>query len=239
MRVLIIIPAFNEQQSIANVVRELREVCPQYDYIVMNDCSSDDTLKVLEENNIEFIDLPVNLGIGGNVQTGYKYALASGYDIAVQFDGDGQHDPNCLADIIAPIERGEADMCIGSRFIKKEGFQTSAMRRFGIKFLGALLRLTCGSRVSDVTSGFRACSREMFELFAKNYAQDYPEPEAIMAATVSGFRVCEVPVVMRERTAGKSSISPLKSFYFMFKVSLAIVIGRFSYKGRRRNGHKS
>lgn len=232
-RVLIIIPAYNEEACIRDVVLELRRVCPQYDYVVINDASTDGTLAVLRDNGFNYINLPSNLGIGGNVQTGYLYAIERGYDVAVQMDGDGQHLPECLPAIVEPVLRGECDMCVGSRFIEKQGFQTSAMRRFGILFLRTVLRLTCGVRVTDVTSGFRACSRRLTAIYAQNYAQDYPEPEAIMIAVMSGCTVREAPVRMRERQGGTSSISPFKSVYYMIKVTLAILLARFTTKRQR------
>ncbi|MEG2083272.1 MAG: glycosyltransferase family 2 protein [Oscillospiraceae bacterium] len=232
-RVLVIIPAYNESECICGVVESLRECCPEYDLVVINDCSTDDTRKVLDNCGARRVDLPSNLGIGGAVQTGYRYALECGYDISVQFDGDGQHMAEFLPAIVDPVARGECDMCVGSRFLEKKGFQTSGLRRFGINFLRVLLRVVCGVKVTDVTSGFRACSRELTEFFSLNYAQDYPEPEAIMEEVTAGFTVQEAPVEMRERTTGKSSISPLKSVYFMIKVSIAIVIGRFTLGGKR------
>lgn len=227
MRVVIIIPAYNEEDSILKVIEELQRNYPDYSYVVINDCSTDSTLDLLEANNINRISLPCNLGIGGAVQTGYRYALANDFDIAVQLDGDGQHDPKYLSSIIDPIASGEADVCIGSRFIEKEGFQTSFMRRIGIKFLSFIIRLVGKVKVTDATSGFRACNKDMILHYTKHYAQDYPEPEAIVSAALYGFRVKEVPVVMRERLAGVSSIGSLKSIYFMTKVSLAILIYRF------------
>jgi glycosyltransferase involved in cell wall biosynthesis len=226
MRVLVIIPAYNEQETIRDVIEELKSIQPDYDYVVVNDCSTDRTQQVLRENGYNFVSLPVNLGIGGGVQTGYRYADERGYDVAVQLDGDGQHDPNFLADIVAPVASGRADMCIGSRFLEKEGFQTSFMRRLGISCLSGLIRACCGVKVQDTTSGFRACSKEMTHFFAQQYAQDYPEPEAIVSAVMAGFRLHEVPVHMRERQGGTSSISPLRSIYYMIKVSLAIILGR-------------
>ncbi len=234
MRVLVIIPAYNEQEAIRSVVEELREKAPSYDYVVVNDCSADATERVLRENGYNYINEPVNLGIGGGVQTGYKYAVARGYDVAVQLDGDGQHDPAYLEAVVGPVARGECDMCVGSRFIKKEGFQTSAMRRLGISFLKWLIYINCGVRVSDTTSGFRASSAALTEYFSQNYAQDYPEPEAILSAVRAGFTVREAPVVMRERAGGNSSIRPWHSAYYMVKVSLAIIIGRFKTKAKKR-----
>ena len=227
MKTLVIIPAYNEERSIAAVVAELAEVRPDCDYVVVNDCSTDSTLNVLEENGLNRLNLVCNLGIGGGVQTGYRYALQRGYDIAVQLDGDGQHDPRYLDAVIGPVERGEADVCIGSRFIDKTGFQTSFMRRVGIRFLSLIIRLSCGVRVTDATSGFRACNRALIAHYADHYAQDYPEPEAIVSAALYGFTVADVPVAMRQRSAGVSSISPMKSVYFMLKVSVAILLYRF------------
>ena len=224
MKVLVIIPAYNEEENIVRFVNELTDACPEVDYVIINDCSKDRTLQILQENGFNYIDLPVNLGIGGGVQTGYKYAVEKDYDIAVQMDGDGQHDPKYLMSLVEAVEKGEADMCIGSRFIENEGFQTSAMRRFGIRFLKNLIKFCCGVTVNDNTSGFRATNKELTRYYSQNYAQDYPEPEAIIAAVNRGYRVKEVPVVMRERTGGVSSINPLKSVYYMIKVSLAILL---------------
>ena len=204
------------------------EACPDVDYLVVNDCSTDDSARILRENGYNYLDLPLNLGIGGGVQSGYLYATANDYDITVQMDGDGQHDPKYLYDVIRPVAEGKLDMCIGSRFIKKEGFQTSFMRRVGIRFLSFMIRLLTGQRVLDVTSGYRACGKQMTALFAKHYAQDYPEPEAIVTAICNGYKVGEVPVVMEERQGGVSSIRAFKSVYYMIKVSLALIIHRLS-----------
>ena len=234
MRVLVVIPAYNEEESIERVVGELRSTAPECDYIIVNDCSSDGTAAIIEKNGFNRLNVPVNLGIGGGVQTGYKYAVQEGYDIVVQMDGDGQHDARFLRSIIAPVENGEADLCIGSRFIDKIGFQTSSMRRFGIAILRNLIKFCCGVRVTDATSGFRACTIALAKHYTTHYAQDYPEPEAIVSAAKSGFRVKEVPVEMRERLGGKSSINGFRSAYFMMKVSLAILIYRLtpSKKGK-------
>lgn len=228
MKVLIIIPAYNERDNILRVIRALEETKLPYDYLVINDCSRDDTLEILKKAGANYLSNPINLGIGGTVQTGYCYARDHGYDIAVQMDGDGQHNPAYLKDLVTPIERGEADVVIGSRFIKKEGFQSSPLRRVGITWLSFLIRLTTGQSVADVTSGFRAVGRKYIELFAQDYAQDYPEPEAIVTGACHGARTLEVPVIMNERTGGKSSIWGLKSLYYMVKVSTAIVVAGLS-----------
>lgn len=230
MKPLIIIPAYNEAENIEATIKDLRIHCPGADYLVINDCSTDNTKEILTRMGASFVDLPVNLGIGGGVQTGYRYASEHDYDIAIQFDGDGQHMAKYIKDLVAPIESGQANVVIGSRFIAKEGFQSSAMRRFGIGFLSTLIHVLCGVRVKDVTSGFRAVDKRMIKLFADNYAQDYPEPEAILSSGLQGARIVEMPVEMRARQGGVSSISPAKSVYYMVKVSLALFLSRISYQ---------
>lgn len=226
MKILVIIPAYNEQESILEVVNKLKSTQSEVDYIIINDCSTDDTIKICKKNAFNYIGLPVNLGIGGGVQTGYQYAVENDYDIAIQMDGDGQHDPESISDLIKPIIENDFDLVIGSRFITNDGFQSSKIRRTGIKFLKWLIKICCGVKINDTTSGFRATSKRLTEHFAIEYAQDYPEPEAIIAAVLNGYRVCEVPVTMHERQGGESSINALKSVYYMAKVSLAIVIYR-------------
>ncbi len=238
MKVLVIIPAYNESENIEKVVDDLIENYPQYDYVVINDCSTDNTEEILVKRGYNYISLPANLGIGGAVQSGYIYAWENGYDVAVQTDGDGQHDPAYIKDLIAPIEAGEADMTIGSRFIEKKGFQTSFMRRLGIGFIRVVIRLTCGTRATDTTSGFRATNKELTAYFAKEYAQDYPEPEAIVAASLNGFRVRDVAVRMREREGGVSSINALRSVYYMIKVSLALLILRLGTRKKKKKKTK-
>lgn len=228
MKLLVIIPAYNEQESLENVIILLKQAIPQADYVIVNDCSTDNTEKVCKENNYNYISLPVNLGIGGGVQTGYKYAQMHDYDIAIQMDGDGQHDPKYIEALIAPIEAENADMVIGSRFIEKTGFQSSYSRRLGINFLKWLIYFCCGTKINDTTSGFRACGKNLIAFFANYYAQDYPEPEAIIAAVINGFKVTEEAVEMHERQGGKSSINAFKSMYYMIKVSLAILVYRVS-----------
>lgn len=226
MKTIVIIPAYNESENIVNTVTALTTTCPEVDYVIINDCSTDNTAAICEEYGFNYINLPINLGIGGGMQTGYRYAHDNGYDVAIQFDGDGQHNAEYIKDLIAPIEAGEAELVIGSRFIDKKGFQTSFMRRVGINLLGATLKLCGRVKITDATSGFRAANRDVIAFFSKHYAQDYPEPESIIAVRVSGLRVKEVPVVMNERTAGVSSISTWKSVYYMIKVNLAILMYR-------------
>lgn len=231
MKILVIIPAYNEEDSILKVVEQLGKDYPQADYVVINDCSKDNTLKVLQNNDLNYVNLPMNLGIGGGVQTGYKYALAYDYDIAIQIDGDGQHDTTYLKDVLTPLLKGEADIVIGSRFIDKEGFQSSRLRRMGIHFLSNLIYICCGTKVHDVTSGFRAVNKTYIQSYAAHYPQDYPEPEAIVESALQGARIKEVPVIMKERKSGTSSIHAWRSLYYMIKVSIAIIICRLS--GRR------
>lgn len=215
MKILVIIPAYNEEESILTTVQALNSVHPEVDAVVVNDASKDNTKNILSENHIHYLDLPVNLGIGGGVQAGYMYAYRNGYDIAIQMDGDGQHPASELDKIIAPIKAEKADIVVGSRFVNKEGFQSSAIRRFGIKFLSSLIYLCTGKHILDVTSGYRAVNRKFIKIFSEEYAQDYPEPEALVTAAKKGAEIIEVPVMMKERQGGMSSISPIKSIYYM------------------------
>lgn len=232
-KILLIIPAYNEAENIEHVVENLIQNFPQYDYVVVNDGSADGTGKLCMEKEYQVLNLPINLGIGGAVQTGYLYALKCGYDIAVQLDGDGQHDPAYVRNVIEPLLNDEADVVIGSRFLKKEGFQSSRSRRAGINILSNLIWLCTGERVRDVTSGFRAVNQRFISIYAEDYPSDYPEPEAIITAVMHRGRVTEVPVVMKEREGGTSSINFRKSAYYMVKVTLAILVKRISYGIRR------
>ena len=235
MKTLVIIPCYNEEENLERVITRLHTFAPEVDYLIVNDCSTDGSAALCQQNGYNYINLPVNLGIGGGVQSGYLYAKANGYDITVQMDGDGQHSPEYLAAVIAPVAEGTLDMCIGSRFITKEGFQTSFMRRLGINIISVLIWALCGKRVRDTTSGFRACNKQLTHYFADNYAQDYPEPEAIISAVQHGYRVGERPVIMEERLAGASSITTFKSAYYMIKVCVGLVVFRIT-EGRKKGG---
>lgn len=226
MKKLVIIPAYNEQESILETIRDIQEHAPEFDYVVINDCSQDHTLELCLQNGICVLDLPVNLGIGGAVQTGYLYALKHGYDIAAQFDGDGQHDARFLDTMVKRMAEEQADMVIGSRFIDNQGFQSSGVRRLGIKFFATLTRALFGKTITDATSGMRMCNRKVLEMFAKDYPRDYPEPETVCRLLREGYKVMEIPVVMRERKGGVSSISWGRSVYYMIKVTMAILIER-------------
>ena len=241
MKLLVVIPAYNEQGNILHTLRDLEENCPEADVIVVNDCSKDDTPAILREADVPHLNLPVNLGIGGAVQSGYLYGMQHGYDIAVQFDGDGQHRADCIRDLIQPLLDGEADMTVGSRFAEgsdKDGFKSSAVRRVGIRVLSFLIKAVTGQRIRDATSGFRAVNRRLMAYYAENYAQDFPEPEAIVLAINNGFRVKEVPARMNERGSGESSIAKLMTVYYMIKVSLAILVaGVHTPKGNRKKAN--
>ena len=219
MKSIVIIPAYNEEKSIEKTVEDIRENAPEFDYVIVNDCSRDNTLKVCTEKGMHVLNLPINLGIGGAVQTGYLYAYKNGYDFAVQFDGDGQHDAKFLHEMRDYMVEHKLNMLIGSRFIEKEGFQSS-----GIRYFSALIKFLTKVKITDPTSGMRMVNREIIGIYADSYPKDYPEPESVVAILNMGKTVGEYPVVMRERTEGVSSISPLRSVYYMVKVTLAILV---------------
>jgi len=224
MKKIVIIPAYNEEGNIKNTVEGIRKSAPDFDYIIIDDCSTDMTKKICEENHYNLISLPINLGIGGAVQTGYKYAAQYDYDIAVQVDGDGQHDPSFLNIMEKVFEEENLDMVIGSRFIEKQGFQSSNMRRIGIVYFSCLIKLLTGYKITDPTSGLRLSGKKVLQQFADEYPKDYPEPESVVAILKKNKKVKEIPVIMQERQSGISSISILKSFYYMIKVTLAILV---------------
>lgn len=224
MKKLIIIPAYNESESIEKTIRSIKSNAPGFDYVVINDCSSDNTREILEKNNFNYVNLSVNLGIGGAVQTGYRYAAKYGYDLAVQVDGDGQHDPVFLNMMAEYMEKNEVDMVIGSRFIEKEGFQSTITRRIGILYFTGLIRLCTGKKVTDPTSGLRMVGKNIIKLFADSYPKDYPEPETAVTVLRKGYTIKEIPVIMKERQGGVSSINLKKSVYYMIKVTLAILM---------------
>ena len=233
MKKIVIIPAYNEISNIEFTVNDILTNAPGFDYVIINDCSQDGTMRYCAERGMNIINLPVNLGIGGAVQTGYLYAWRNGYDVAVQFDGDGQHDASYLNGMADYLEEYKADMVIGSRFIKKEGFQSTGLRRFGIKYFSIMIRLLTGKTVLDVTSGMRMVNRDVMKIYSEDYPVDYPEPESVVTILNMGKKVCEVPVVMRERQGGVSSISPRKSVYYMVKVTLAILMERLRKRRAR------
>jgi glycosyltransferase involved in cell wall biosynthesis len=227
-RLCVIVPAYNEEANIEGVITSLKQVNPAWKVVVVNDGSSDKTAEVAATTgHAVVLSLPCNLGIGGGVQTGFKYANRNDFDIAIQFDGDGQHIASEIPKLIAPILEGTADVVIGSRFLSKskEGFQSSLARRFGIHLLGAISHCLVHQRITDSTSGFRAYNRRAIALLSQIYPVDYPEPEAIILLGKNGFRMVEIPVVMQERQGGHSSISGFKSCHYMIKVIVAMFIG--------------
>lgn len=226
MKKLIIIPAYNEEANIERTVTAIEQNAKGFDYVIINDCSTDSTRKICEKNGYNIVNLPINLGIGGAVQTGYRYAYENNYDVAVQVDGDGQHDPEFLDKMAEYLMKHQLDMVIGSRFIEKKGFQSSAARRVGIKFFTRLIKRMTGETITDPTSGLRMVGRQAMDLFSKDYPRDYPEPESVVAVLRRNMKVEEIPVVMKERIGGVSSISMKKSIYYMIKVPLAILIER-------------
>lgn len=223
-RVLVILPALNEEGSIARVVRRIQECAPGADVVVINDGSVDETARVATEAGAIVLNMPYNVGIGAAVQTGFKYAARKGYDIVVRNDGDGQHAPEDIRTLIEALDTHKVDVAIGSRFIGGGDYGTSLPRRLGITLIAGLLSAITGQRVTDPTSGFAAFDRRAIRLFARVYPHDYPEPEAIVVLHRSGLRMCEVPVRMLRREAGTSSITTARSIYYMIKVTLAICI---------------
>lgn len=226
MKKLIIIPAYNESANIEKTVEAIKKEASEFDYVIINDCSTDNTREICEKNQYNIVNLPINLGIGGAVQTGYRYGYEEGYDVAVQVDGDGQYDPRFLNEMAEYLESHNLDMVIGSRFINKEGFQSSGARRLGIKYFTVLIYLMTGKKITDPTSGLRMANRDVMKLFAYDYPKDYPEPESVVAILRQKKKVEEIPVIMKAREGGVSSISPKKSVYYMIKVTLAILIER-------------
>ena len=224
-KILLIIPAYNEEDNILKTCNKIKKENKELDFIVINDGSKDNTLKILKENNIPHIDLIHNLGIGGAVQTGYKYALEHNYDIAVQFDGDGQHDVRYVEKLIKPIMDNEADFTIGSRFIEElSTFKSSKARRIGINIISFFIKLFTGKKIYDTTSGFRAVNKDIIKFFAIYYPIEYPEPVSTTELLKQGKRVKEVSVEMNEREGGVSSIRAWKNAYYMFNVILSIII---------------
>ncbi|HRK61587.1 MAG TPA: glycosyltransferase family 2 protein [Candidatus Omnitrophota bacterium] len=231
LKILIIIPAYNEEKSISTLIHEIQTHCSQADILVVNDHSHDQTESSAVAAGAQVVTLPFNLGIGGAVQTGYKIAAELDYDIAVQVDGDGQHDPRFLPQLLAPLIEGKLDFSIGSRFlIQDDSFKSTFLRRVGIRFFCRLLKLMTGLYLTDPTSGFRACGKNLIQQYAQYYPIDFPEPEAIKIARRYGARIGEVAVQMRERQGGQTSIRYLSTLYYMIKVTMAILIDALKQK---------
>lgn len=225
MKILVIIPALNEEKSIGTVIRNVKSSIPEADILVINDGSSDGTSPAASSAGADVVNLPFNLGIGGAMQTGYMLARRLNYDIAIQVDGDGQHNPAYIRSLIAPIEAGTADVVIGSRYIKETAYKSTVLRRAGMIFFSSLVKFLTGRSIKDTTSGFRAVNRKIIHYFADYYPSDYPEVDVLVKLFKLNARVVELPVEMSVRQGGKSSITPLRSIYYMIKVSLSLIIG--------------
>ena len=223
-KILVIIPAYNEEESLARVVAGVRASVPGADIVVINDGSRDRTPLIAERAGATVVSLPYNLGIGAAMQTGFMVALAGDYQVAVQVDGDGQHDPTEIRIMLERLLLGGVDVVVGSRYLENRGYITPWLRLFGIRILARYVSLLAGEHFSDTTSGFRASNRRALELCAQNYPADYPEPESLLAFRKMGLRVTEVAVSMNKRYGGKSSITPFWSAYYMIKVILAVTI---------------
>ena len=226
VKIAVVIPAYNEEESIAAVVASVNRISTDEITVVpvvVNDCSKDSTLKIINGLNCIALNLPINLGIGGAVQTGIKYAFNNGFDYAVQIDGDGQHPTGPIPMLMEELRKNNWDVVIGSRFIKNEGFQSTIMRRSGIKYFQWLLKLITGETVTDPTSGMRLMNRKTMELLYAYYPDEYPEPEALIIYNRNGLKFGEVPVQMVERQGGQSSIQGFGTIYYMFKVTIAII----------------
>ena len=222
-----IVPALNEEETVGRVIDEIRAFDPGFDVVVVDDGSTDRTAGIAADRRAHVVRLPFNLGIGGAVQTGYRFAFEHGYDLAVQIDGDGQHDPTQLPAILEPVLAGEADLCVGSRFTGAGAYRSSFARRIGIHIFARVVSAIVRQKVTDTTSGFRAVNRKGIALFAADYPHDYPEVEATVLLVKHKLRLREVPVAMRERGGGSSSITALRSIYYMAKVLLALFVGLF------------
>lgn len=227
MKTLIIIPAFNEEGTLRDVILNIRAFHAQADILVVNDGSTDETGNIAREEGVLILDHPYNMGIGATVQTGFLYALTNDYEIAVQIDGDGQHPPEFVSSLLEPISGGRSNLVIGSRFLSEGGFKSTFLRKLGINYFVTLIWIFTGRRITDPTSGFRSMDRKGIALFAEDYPSDYPEVEALILAHKRGLLFEEVPVGMGHRQGGVSSIGLLSAIYYMVKVTLSISIGFF------------
>jgi glycosyltransferase involved in cell wall biosynthesis len=222
-----IVPAYNEERNLGRVIDELRALDPGLDVVVVSDGSTDGTVALAVARGAHVVALPYNLGIGGAVQTGFRYAWDEGYALAVRLDGDGQHDPAELRALVAPVVSGEADLAVGSRFVSGGGYRSSAARRVGIRILARVVSWIAHQRLTDTTSGFQAANRRAIGVYAADLPHDYPEVEGIVMAIKHRIRLVEVPVTMREREHGRSSIGALASIYYMVKILLALFVDLF------------
>ena len=222
-RCLVVVPVFNERGSVAKVVRRLRQALPEFDVLIIDDGSTDDTLRQIPAG-VTVVSLPFNLGIGGAMQTGYKYAALHGYDVAVQVDGDGQHRPSEVRRLVECVVNGEADLAVGSRFLEPTRYRQTFVRRVGASMLGLLIKLLTGLTITDCTSGFRAANRRVVRAFAHWYPEDYPEPEVILLLHRAGYSIGEFSVRMRHRRSGQSSIGLLGGLFYVLKVTTCLLL---------------
>ncbi|MDD4870175.1 MAG: glycosyltransferase family 2 protein [Kiritimatiellae bacterium] len=223
---VILIPAFNEEASIASLLNEIHNCVPDTDIVVINDGSADRTAVVAGENGAEVLDLPCNLGVGGAVQVGFRYAYENGYEYAIRCDGDGQHPPSEMKNLVETMKTRKTDLVIGSRFLEEGGYKSTWIRNCGIYGLAAFLSAICRRKVTDPTSGFQMLNRPLLYFFSCVYPMDYPEPEALALMRREGYDFCEVPTTFRERTAGSSTIGRWGTFYYVVKVFLALLVDR-------------
>ena len=222
-RCLVIVPVFNESGSIRKVIQRLRRALPTFDVLVIDDGSTDDTVRQVPAG-VPVVSLPFNLGIGGAMQTGYRYAALHGYEVAVQVDGDGQHRPSEVRRLVERLEEGDSDLVIGSRFLEPTHYKQSFVRRFGSLVLRGIIRALVGVDLTDCTSGFRAANRKVILAFAHWYPEDYPEPEVVLLLRRVGFRIGELGVRMRHRRTGRSSISLLQGVFYVMKVTVCLLL---------------
>jgi len=223
VRPLVIVPVFNEAGSIRKVILRLRRALPEYDVLVVDDGSTDDTVRQVPAG-IPVVSLPFNLGIGGAMQTGYRYAALHGYDIAIQVDGDGQHRPSEVRRLVENLLEDKVDLVIGSRFLVETRYKQSLIRKFGSLVLRAIIRVLVGMDLTDCTSGFRAANRKVILAFAHWYPEDYPEPEVVLLLRRAGFRIGELGVKMRHRRTGRSSISIWSGLFYVLKVTVCLLL---------------
>jgi len=242
-KIAAIVPAYNEEKAIAAVVNNINQIAQSnnlsIDVIVVNDCSKDNTENIISSLCCIAINLPINLGIGGAVQTGFKYAFENNYDYAIQIDGDGQHPAEEIPKLLNAAKENNYDVVIGSRFITKEGFQSSALRRTGITIFKRLNKFLTGVIIYDSTSGFRLINKKVLAQVNEYYPDEYPEPESIIIYALNNFKIGEVQVEMKERQGGVSSIGFTSSIYYMIKVSLAIIFTFIRIKFSRKNTKKN
>ncbi|HEV1286969.1 MAG TPA: glycosyltransferase family 2 protein [Bryobacteraceae bacterium] len=234
MRLLILIPAFNEQGAVGGVVNEVHAVMPEAPVLVVDDCSTDDTVLTAHAAGARILALPHHLGLGGAVQAGYKLAFELGFDYVIRVDGDGQHDPRDIPKILEALEREGCEMVIGSRFVNGDGKHTGMLRAAGIVFFRAVLRPILGRPVRDPTSGFVGVNRRALSVFSASFPLEYPEIEALVVLQRKRFRFVEVPCRMRPRRTGRTTITPLKSLYYMVHVLLGVFVNVLKFEGRRK-----